>query len=1135
MPTTKTPLEQMHQFADEKGKKLMLSYDWDGHFCQVETEEKLPIGTAVRQRYLLHQITGQNTDYETRTNPETRAKALTDAVRKMDDKKLNKVDEKAWAMVASKFGGNEKGTQYGGNIEILTTQSDMIHKNKQKIEEKQTKLREQQTKQSRLLKIMTAVLLPIIGVLGGSVILLAVLGALPLVGLIILTAITAAIGIGTIVAMPIIDNNMMKKNNSIQEEITELEDKNQELDNENTKLRTAIKTWEDKVLAKGEFADSQDKAAAEALFGENYVARAKELAETIIALDEKEDGLTFITNNDPFYIRGMLKHTLLNPNITEDTAVQATITKAKNIFFDPEKQEQFGVVGKLSGLSAQHQVKGRFVHSHDEKYSDERKLGGLRRLGHGIHASNVKPESGTTPKYMVIGSDNKQMAPSQKMQEGKEETSLQQVAPFVFVQQRQHGVFAKSDLPFDKNIAQQLTSATQQVAIVKSQLEKLEAEQSDAKKAKTPIGKLTILASETIDKHLNLTNSDNPLTVFKGKTFIQTNGEEFTVGDTLTLHQLHMIARNDQNPDGCNINGTGEVSQQRMEQSYGPVARETGFRAGVIAARALVMQTQLSTPNEVMGYGGYQGKFHKTHARKAYQIDAIGLQFQKHDNDMAIGMRFAEGTESIWDDPKGLRATGDQFFHDITGEKKLSFKEMIAKIPDESGRYIGLSGTGRKKDEYKVAQVGEQITAVIDTQLIRAKVKNDFIRIYQDLQRKGEGNKESIVLDFSQYGTGCFIEDLSNEQTRSIFSKAVKEGQMDALKAISDSRTPGQQNGVSLIRLPWFGGEPIKPTLRKKMERGGLMFATSKDGRHITQNLNEPIFIRKTKNSHISLSPTQQVEIKEFLKTGTPPLTEDTKQALQRLVNDPNMACSTQNEVVALLNQVIQNNGQAMHSSGTLNSLQCQQLLGITHAATNGADSHVAPSNELDVKAALTIALLEPGESGMILARKIKEGTIDQKRLAYLMEIYDTDINDKMAGLSKKLQKDEKIRTTTLSGIIEHLNIGGQASIDPMQAQAHTDSKTLTPQNHSVNGSTVKVQYDAALPKVAQQQIPKAVQPNSLPKGQQVAIPPSTHSPVSSDQIADRPKTESTQPDGEQKPNSTRDPGKKPGETTLRI
>ncbi len=467
----------------------------------------------------------------------------------------------------------------------------------------------------------------------------------------------------------------------------------------------------------------------------------------------------------------------------------------------------------------------------------------------------------------------------------------------------------------------------------------------------------TVIASQSVQNYLKLT-PENPLTVFKGMRFKQLDRTVFTVGNALTLHQLHMIARNDTSGH-VNMNCGGPVDKARLEQSYG--TSSDAMRRGVIAARALVMQTILVAKNTAWAYGGYKRACFKMNPRPSYQIDAIGLQFEQNYNDMAIAMRFEDTGVSIWDNPQGLQQTGDDFYQMITGEEKLTLEAMKAKANGKDGRYIGIHRS--KYGGYAVPNNPEKIYAIIDTQCIKEKVKKDLLNIYTCLHQKGIANQESIVLDFAQYGTGYFLGPFHQTAIQNPIENAIRQGQIEALQTISKTREKNHQHGVSLIRLPFFGGDNIEQYLRQTLESKGLLFATNDDGTHIHQNLFEPVFIKKINSSlHFTLTHPQEQEIQSFLAGKKDKLLGTTTTALGKLVGDQNMACSSQKDVVALLNQVIQNNRQAMHSSGTLNSLQCQQLLAMHYAATDCGDSHVNPGNEYDPGYYSKILEAQPGD-----------------------------------------------------------------------------------------------------------------------------------------------------------------------------
>ena len=204
-----------------------------------------------------------------------------------------------------------------------------------------------------------------------------------------------------------------------------------------------------------------------------------------------------------------------------------------------------------------------------------------------------------------------------------------------------------------------------------------------------------VYADPLFSDYLDLNQTGNPLAL-KGLTFGPINADPFTVGEVLTIQQLHQIARNDHNQKNFNINCSGVVFQN-LQRSYG--RDDDSFYHAILCARFLVGQSFIMTKTEYDSIGGYKSAFVRMNPRPCYAFDLAGLQLQTAENDAMVGCVLSETFSGPWRQPS-LRAFADQAYQALVGVQKPTLEEAIndkgAFYKTEGIQFYGRSVPGSK-------------------------------------------------------------------------------------------------------------------------------------------------------------------------------------------------------------------------------------------------------------------------------------------------------------------------------------------------------------------------------------------------------------------------------------------------------
>jgi hypothetical protein len=523
---------------------------------------------------------------------------------------------------------------------------------------------------------------------------------------------------------------------------------------------------------------------------------------------------------------------------------------------------------------------------------------------------------------------------------------------------------------------------------------------------KNPIESKTSPQTETViaidpylTRFLDLGTKKNPLKPLKDLSFKKPDGTIFKVGNTLTLPELHMIARNSKNR-GENINVSGDVKEDLAESYDTKVVRKKGFYEAIIFARALVGLTPTIGPNTLISTGGYRTPTVKA-AGKCYVIDLAGLQAQTYENDMWLGLIFKPNidAETVWR-YQPLSDAGQQLYEHIVGEKKPAFlilntKAKINLLGKENDRYLAIEESKeREGTEYErnyVGPVKKRTTAYLDLKFVIEKVKQDYLRVFRALNDTAIENEEVISFSFAQYSTGFFLGTLFPEAD--LFRKLVRQGQIEALKTIANATILSDSPyGIKTVRMPYM----IDP--EDKAEVGEITnLAKSLYDRKIMMHLETPnetlsfskrsllchllsepfgttVMTREKKQTPrqaIFLTDDEKAILATHLDTKGENGTDALKSALQtlrrivavsRLTSDQNkvlvpenlkdidIAAVTEDTAKGLIQAYLTQKGILLggKSPNELEDWSLQAILTGVEATTNGGDTHVNAGNEFD-------------------------------------------------------------------------------------------------------------------------------------------------------------------------------------------
>jgi len=215
----------------------------------------------------------------------------------------------------------------------------------------------------------------------------------------------------------------------------------------------------------------------------------------------------------------------------------------------------------------------------------------------------------------------------------------------------------------------------------------------------------------------------------------QTPEHQISLGYTLTLHSLQMLARNEQ------VNTNGEIDGA----SYG------GLHPEIIKdLKDLVRQVVIIGKDKATGFGGYDGDYEDfeyegaPNPKDVYVIDLSGIQFQQKYN---TGRLFVHPKYPTEENLIGLTFDdiAEEIFKNVTG--KVWSEKTVEEMEDHPDKYLDYGSWCLDKEAYQ------------------AFVREDFTFAAESLAATlGEANETRPVnFKFLQYGLGYFADKKDNE------------------------------------------------------------------------------------------------------------------------------------------------------------------------------------------------------------------------------------------------------------------------------------------------------------------------------------------------------------------------------------
>ncbi len=311
------------------------------------------------------------------------------------------------------------------------------------------------------------------------------------------------------------------------------------------------------------------------------------------------------------------------------------------------------------------------------------------------------------------------------------------------------------------------------------------------KERKEP-SEVTIWAPKWVEQELQ-----KLATVLKGQTFkvYEYNSENevpihtFTVGDSLTLEQLVMIARNEPKNVGGNIGEDFMLSTASEDPVHDAVrylypglftAQEPKSPMGksqlglIHAIHDLVKHLVIISPNEkATQYGGYRSKETKyVSPQPVYLIDLMGLQLLKDFH----SLRQLFIPENPQRRPKGYLDAA--IYQHTVGKKQPTYTEIHEAKNQENNSDYALVNSFHYGNGY------------FDVQGYRNFVAQDFILSAMAVGDAAQKKGDQLDFRFLSYGTGAFINDT---KIQPILQENILEGVYVGLSSmVGSGRWPAQ-------------------------------------------------------------------------------------------------------------------------------------------------------------------------------------------------------------------------------------------------------------------------------------------------------------------------------------------------------